>query len=193
MINLWKHQKECVEEKNRFDKCLINMWCGTGKTRVFTYSILEEKFELSVIVFPILGLINQYNFDYVNSNDFKDIWNDFEILSFCSEDDGRINNRFKNKNIKYTTQEKILKKFLRNQSNKLITVTYQSFENFVNIIKNLKININYLVYDEAHHTVGSKIQEIVYNDEEFQEFVEKTEFYTATPINRNGVTMYDKD
>ena len=64
MINLWKHQEECIQKKKDFDKCLINCWCGTGKTRIFTYSILQEKYNLSVIVFPSLGLINQYNFDY---------------------------------------------------------------------------------------------------------------------------------
>ena len=193
MINLWKHQKECVEEKKQYDKCLINCWCGTGKTRIFTYCIFEEKFDLSVIVFPSLGLINQYNLDYVNSQEFKDIWNDFKILSFCSEDDGKLNDKFKNKNIKYTTSGRTLKTFLKNENSKVITVTYQSFENFVDIIKNLNISIDYLIYDEAHHTVGSKIQEVVYNDEEFNELVEKIEFYTATPINRNGITMYDKD
>jgi len=193
MINLWKHQKECVDKKNEYDKCLINCWCGTGKTRIFTHSILNEGYDLSVIVFPSLGLINQYSFDYVNNEKFQNLWDKFEILSFCSVNDEKINLRFRGKKIKYTVYDRMLKTFLKNRCNKLITVTYQSFEKFVNIIKNMNMNIDYLVYDEAHHTVGSQIQEIVYNDIEFEQLVNKTEFYTATPINRNGIVMYDKD
>ena len=62
-----------------------------------------------------------------------------------------------------------------------------------NCIKKNNININSLYYDEAHHTNGDKIKEIVYNDIEFNKLVDKTEFYTATPVNRNGILMYDRD
>jgi len=64
---LYPHQQECVCRKRSLPKSLINMWCGTGKTRVFTYSILEDGENVNVIVFPTLGLINQFNNDYVNN------------------------------------------------------------------------------------------------------------------------------
>ena len=56
---------------------------------------------------------------------------------------------------------------LKKSGKKIVTVTYQSFKKFVAIIKKDTILINYLVYDEAHHTVGDRIQDIVYNDDEF--------------------------
>ena len=64
-INLWKHQQEAVDNKKKHKKCLINMWCGTGKTRVFVFSILEDNQKINVVVFPSLGLINQFNSDYI--------------------------------------------------------------------------------------------------------------------------------
>ena len=47
------------------------MWCGTGKTVTFTISIFEDKTSLNVIVFPSLGLINQYSNDYFLNENFK--------------------------------------------------------------------------------------------------------------------------
>ena len=35
---LYKHQKTAISQKNKYNKCLINMWCSTGKTRTFTNS-----------------------------------------------------------------------------------------------------------------------------------------------------------
>ena len=190
-IHLRDYQKECIEKKRSLPNSLIKMWCGTGKTRIFTTSIIEFAFLLNVIVFPSLGLINQYNNDYVNNHTFEEYWYEYEILSFCSaEEPGK---KKSSKKIKYTTSEQTLKTFLRKKGKKLITVTYQSFQKFVEIIKNTQNRINYLIYDEAHHTVGSQIQNVVYKDVEFKQLVDRTEYYTATPINRNGIIMYDRD
>ena len=51
-MNLWTHQQEAVNSKKDYKKCLINMWCGTGKTRVFVYSIIEDNQKNNIIVFP---------------------------------------------------------------------------------------------------------------------------------------------
>ena len=48
------------------------------------------------------------------------------------------------------------------------------------IIKETQNRINYLIYDEAHHTVGSQIQNVVYKDDEFKQLVDKTESILAT-------------
>ena len=53
------------------------MWCGTGKTRTFTIDLFINNEKTNVIVFPSLGLINQYNLDYILKEDFIDYWNDF--------------------------------------------------------------------------------------------------------------------
>ena len=43
------------------------MWCGTGKTRTFTMDIFIQGEPINVVVFPSLGLINQYCNDYILS------------------------------------------------------------------------------------------------------------------------------
>lgn len=69
-ISLRDHQRDAIKNKKDKKKCLINMWCGTGKTVTFTCSIFEDNKSLNVIVFPSLGLINQYSNDYfLNENE----------------------------------------------------------------------------------------------------------------------------
>ena len=190
---LYPHQKIAISEKNKYDKCLINMWCGTGKTRTFTISIFQDNQDLNVIVFPSLGLINQYNNDYFLNQDniFKDNFDNFQCLAFCSDDDSKL--KLKSSAIKYSTSDKICKSFMKKKDKKIVLVTYQSFEKFINICISDNIQINRLLFDEAHNLVGEKIQKIVFNNDELDNIVDKTEYYTATPVNRNGIIMYDRD
>ena len=191
--HLYKHQQEAILEKTQHPKCLINMWCGTGKTRTFTLSLFMDSLNTNVIVFPSLGLINQYNNDYFLSDDtiFSDNFSKYKCLAFCSEDDSKL--KKKSKQITYTTKETTCSTFLKKTNHKLILVTYNSFPKFVNICIDNNIRINRLIYDEAHHIVGDNIQGIVFNNPELDNIVDKTEFYTATPVNRNGITMYNRD
>ena len=190
---LYPHQKIAISEKNKYDKCLINMWCGTGKTRTFTISLFQDNQDLNVIVFPSLGLINQYNNDYFLNQDniFKDNFDNFQCLAFCSDDESKLN--CKSNKINYSTSDIRLKTFIKKKENKIILVTYQSFEKFINICISNNIRINRLLFDEAHNLVGEKIQKIVFNNDELDNIVDKTEYYTATPVNRNGIIMYDRD
>lgn len=52
-----------------YAKCLVKMFCGTGKSTIITNVLIHEKKELSVVVFPSLALISQYSADYLNSNE----------------------------------------------------------------------------------------------------------------------------
>ena len=189
---LYEHQKKAIEQQNKYKKCLINMWCGTGKTRTFTIDLFMKSDKNNVIVFPSLGLINQYCNDYALSREepFKTEFEKYNCLAFCSDDDGKLKSKGE---IKFTTDERKLNTFIKKKDKKIILVTYQSFEKFINICINKNININNLIFDEAHHIVGDKIQDIVFNNQELDAIVDKTRFYTATPINRNGITMYDRD
>jgi len=189
--HLYKHQKEAIESQ-KDKKCLINMWCGTGKTRTFTIDLFINNENFNVIVFPSLGLINQYGNDYIlNRNEpFISQFEKFNCLAFCSDDVKKLN--FPSKKIKYTTNKDTLCKFIR-KSNLIVLVTYQSFEKFINVCINENMLINNLIFDEAHHIVGDKIQNIVFNNKELDYIVDKTRFYTATPVNKNCITMYDRD
>ncbi len=189
---LREQQRDAIQNQKEHSKCLINMWCGTGKTRTFTIDLFINKENFNVIVFPSLGLINQYSNDYIlNSNEpFKTDFKRYSCIAFCSDDDGNL--KIKGK-IKFTTEETHFDRFLKQKKDKIALVTYQSFEKFINICIDKNIIINNLIYDEAHHIVGDKIQNIVFNNEELDDIVDKTRFYTATPVNKNGITMYDRD
>lgn len=211
--HLYQHQHHAIIEQNKYDKCLINMWCGTGKTRTFTIELFIGMKNINVIVFPSLGLINQYCNDYILSSEqpFQHEFSNYTCMAFCSKreskresksDSERESNPAKSLissacTISSTTEEKVLVDFLHSTRNKIILVTYQSFEKFITTCmgeyeKN-NIMIDTLIFDEAHHTVGDKIQNIVFNNDELDTIVKKTRFYTATPVNKNGVTMYDRD
>ena len=190
-ISLWKHQKKAVKQTKKYDKCLINIWCGCGKTRIIVYKIFDDKKDLNVIVFPSLGLINQFNNDYILKNEWNDKFSDYKFLSFCSDNEKQL--KIKTNKIKYTTDSIKIKKFLYESNKKLLTVTYQSFDKLVDIVTENNIKINRLYYDEAHHIVGDNIQKLVFQKNKFNSLVNKTEFYTATPINKNKITMYDRE
>jgi superfamily II DNA or RNA helicase len=185
-------QRDAIESQKDYKKCLINMWCGTGKTRTFTIDLFINNEQTNVIVFPSLGLINQYCNDYALSSEepFKTEFEKYNCLAFCSDDDGKLKSRGK---IQFTTDEKKLDTFLKKKDNQIILVTYQSFEKFINICIEKNININNLIFDEAHHIVGKKIRNIVFNNAELDAIVDKTRVYTATPVNKNGITMYDRE
>jgi superfamily II DNA or RNA helicase len=187
---LYDHQKKAIHESNKYPKCLINMWCGTGKTPTFTIDIFNHNEPTNAIVFPSLGLIQQYCKDYILSmkepyiTEFKK----YDCLAFCSDNDGKL----KSKGITFTTNEKTLQKFMK-KNNKIIMVTYQSFEKFIHVCINTQTIIHNIIFDEAHHIVGDKIQNIVFNNPELDAIVVNTRFYTATPVNKNGITMYDSE
>jgi superfamily II DNA or RNA helicase len=190
---MYKHQIATIESDAKYKKSIAIEWCGTGKTRTFTLSIFIYNQNLNVIVVPSLNLINQYNNDYILSNEepFKTEFKSFECLSFCSDDEKKL--KIKDGRVKYTTNERKLGSFLKKPKQKLILVTYQSFEKFVGVVKSSGKHIDILIYDEAHHIVGDKIQNIVFRDPEFDAVVGKTTFYTATAVNRNGIVMYDRE
>ena len=190
--HLYEHQKKAIEELDKHEKCLMNMWCGTGKTRTFTIDLFINNEKTNVIVFPSLGLINQYCNDYTLSNEepFKTEFEKYKCLAFCSDNDGKLKSKG---HIKFTTDENKLNTFLKKKNKQIILVTYQSFEKFINVCIEKNININNLIFDEAHHIVGDKIQNIVFNNNKLDAIVDKTRYYTATPVNKNGVTMYDRN
>ena len=64
---LRSYQKECYRKLRESrdledEKCLVLMFCGTGKTRVFHTFIRD--FTFSVVVFPTLALVDQ-NLDFL--------------------------------------------------------------------------------------------------------------------------------
>jgi predicted helicase len=194
-ILLRAHQKDavkCINSSLRTNnKCLVKMFCGTGKTRIVFYLMINEHRNLTVIVFPSIALITQFNIDYVNNDEWSEFTNSYNYMSICSCNE--LNDMDLQNDIKYTTDSKRIKRFLNKRPNKIVSVTYKSLENLVNCITHTNVTINLLIYDEAHHTIGSNIQQIVFDNEQFQTQTNKTIFMTATPKNDNGIKMLERN
>jgi superfamily II DNA or RNA helicase len=168
------YQKEAddaiYQELLTSNKCLVKMFCGTGKSLIMRNCKINKSKNLIVYVFPSLNLINQFYDDYLS--DIKD-----DVLK-VSSDDGS------------TTDIATIIAHLQNKriKNKIICITYQSFELLLNNLGDLKIDVCY--YDEAHHAVGQKYQTFIFGN---TSSCLKQIFFTATPKNANGIIMYDRD
>ena len=152
------------------EKCLVKMFCGTGKSRIITNVITYQQKELNVVVFPSLALINQF------SSDYSQYFCDFKIINISSEI---------LPNIKSTTNISSIKKFLKSVNRKLVLVTYQSFYVFLSCLETK--NFGSVLYDEAHHVVSPEYQKLVFKTNYFEQEL----FFTATPRNENGIIMLD--
>jgi superfamily II DNA or RNA helicase len=160
--------KAIFDELIENDKCLVKMFCGTGKSRLMRYCRIAQGKPLVVYVVPSLSLLEQFYEDYLQ--DFPSE----NILRISSEEGS-------------TTESNNIVHFLRNPENKIICITYQSFETLVHLLGDMKIDV--CIFDEAHHVVGEKCQPLIFGTN----FCDKQIFFTATPKNGNGIVMYDKD
>jgi superfamily II DNA or RNA helicase len=91
------------------NKCLVKMFCGSGKSLLMRKCKIVQNQNLVVYVFPSLSLIDQFYNDYL----------DGEIaLKISSENES-------------TTNPDVIKYFLHKTENKIICVTYQSFNTLI--------------------------------------------------------------
>jgi superfamily II DNA or RNA helicase len=150
------------------NKCLVKMFCGTGKSLLMRNCKANKNKNLVVYVFPSLNLINQFYDDYLSG---------LKNVLKISSDDGS------------TTNVTTINSYLQNAriKNKLICVTYQSFDLLLSNLGDLKIDICW--YDEAHHAVGQVYQTLIFGND----VCLKQIFMTATPKNANGIVMYNRD
>ena len=100
LILLEKHQLDATQAiKKAFletDKCLVKMFCGTGKTRIVFCEILARNF--SVVVFPSIALVTQFNTDYIMNKEWVTLLQNKNIMSVCSKDE------LSNSKVNYTTK-----------------------------------------------------------------------------------------
>jgi superfamily II DNA or RNA helicase len=193
------HQKECISNISKiFDddekNGLIKMFCGSGKSFVIYHSILEFGSNLSVIVVPSINLISQFNNDYLFDEKMKDynerkFKKEFDIMTICSKNE--LKEKDFSKEIKLTTESDKITEFLLNEDDKLILITYQSLETLFEILEENSINVDLICFDEAHHICGEKTKELLFENEYVDEYVNKMLFFTATPVNKNNICMYN--
>jgi superfamily II DNA or RNA helicase len=213
------HQQQCKDNLSKFfeteyeSKCLVKMFCGSGKSFVIYDTILAHGKDLSVVVVPSIHLITQFKRDYL-IDDEKMQYNEkyyekyFDICTICSLDE------LHDSKDTFTTDEETITDFLFTEDiEKVVLVTYQSLPKFIKIIQENEISVHLICFDEAHHILGMKMKHLLfgYDDSEFEEtwgedsnesesyenfnfldeFVKKTVFFTATPKNTNGIVMYE--
>ena len=154
------------KELQTSDKCILKMFCGTGKSLLMYKCKIVRKKKLVVYVFPSLSLIDQFCNDYLFSK---------KVLRISSDKGA-------------TTDPVQIKKFLQKKSCKIICITYQSFSVLLENLEDTKINV--CIYDEAHHAVGETYQKLIFENE--SNVCEKQVFFTATPKNANGIIMHDR-
>ena len=114
-----------------------------------------------------LSLIDQFHIDYLKEKP--------HVLKISSDKES-------------TNDTKIIINFLTKKTNKIICITYQSFELLLDNLQDNRIGI--CCFDEAHHAVGNTYQKLIFNDENL---ITKQVFFTATPKNANGIVMYDRN
>jgi superfamily II DNA or RNA helicase len=156
-------------------KCIVKMFCGTGKSRVIREVVLNQKKDLSIIVFPSLALIRQFTNDYLQTIQSQE---SHKILNISTE----ILDDFTS-----TTDPLEIKKFLKLEKQKIICITYQSLKTLVSNLENTVIGL--ACFDEAHRTTSYGVKELIYDSDKY----EKQVFFTATPINQNGIKMFERD
>lgn len=154
---------------NNSKKCLVKMFCGTGKSTIMRTCPVTHSVNLLVYVFPSLSLISQFTHDYLKTE------NPLHILKISSDDNS-------------TTECSVISAFLSQPFNKIICVTYQSFATLIDNLDDQIIDV--CIFDEAHHAVGQTYQQLIFNDCAHSN---KQIFFTATPKNTNGIVMYEKN
>ena len=175
---LRKCQIEALLSILTFVKCLVKMFCGTGKSRIITNVIIHKKQKLSVVVFPSLALITQYSKDYLKNPYFVRHFKKHEVLNVSSEHLDAVES---------TTSPSLIKKFLKGKSHKIVLVTYQSLHVLLDCLEGKKIGL--ICYDEAHHVVSDECKKLVFGTDYYENEI----YFTATPRNENGITMFDRD
>ena len=152
-------------------KCLVKMFCGTGKSKLMRRCKIVQNKKLVVYVFPSLSLITQFYNDYL----LEDAPHPPEDILCISSENGS------------TTDPDEIVRFVSRPSNCIICITYQSFKTLIDNLGNHRINV--CVFDEAHHAVGETYQKLIFEND----VCEKQIFFTATPKNANGIIMYDRE
>jgi superfamily II DNA or RNA helicase len=159
------------EELHANNKCLVKMFCGTGKSILMRRCKIVQNKKLVVYVFPSLSLIKQFNSDYLGDYPSENV--------LCVSSDSSENGS--------TTDPNQIMQFIHRPQNLIVCVTYNSFKTLIDNLGSHRISV--CIFDESHHAVGKTYQQYISDND----VCDKQIFFTATPKNANGVVMYDRD
>ncbi len=163
------------------DACIVKMFCGTGKTRIMVELIITQEKTLNVIVFPNLALIRQFLEDYLTFENCPNELNKHKQINISSEQIADIES---------TTDAVKIQKFVNQNGKKIICVTYQSLAVLLDNLCGHTIEI--CLFDEAHRTTSIENKKLIYCEPCLSRYAKRI-FFTATPVNKNGIIMYDRE
>jgi superfamily II DNA or RNA helicase len=155
---------------------IIKMFCGTGKSRIMLECVeFAERGSISAIVVPSIALITQFAQDYVLK---YGVTERCSVMCICSDNElprqgsGRSD-------ICYTTSKQRICSFLKQRQHdlaaadtavptaaaaaaaatttQLLLVTYQSFPTFYAAVKEEQVQVQLLMFDEAHHITANEV------------------------------------
>jgi superfamily II DNA or RNA helicase len=138
----YQQEADDAIHNNDQSRCLVVMFCGTGKSLVMRNCKSVQNKKLVVYVFPSLSLIEQFHSSYLMDFDQDSILR----LSSDTETDS-------------TTDPLAVIEFLDMPQNKIVCVTYQSYQTLMCCLGDNRVDVG--VYDEAHHVVGEKYQKVI--------------------------------
>jgi superfamily II DNA or RNA helicase len=165
------------------DKCIVKMFCGTGKSLLMRYCKIIQNKKLVVYVFPSLSLIDQFYTQYLSKDHLLD-----NVLRISSDVDDTPDEIRKNgRTNRSTTKPVEITQFITRPHNLIICVTYNSFKTLLDHLGSHRISV--CIFDEAHHAVGETYKQLIFETD----ICDKQIFFTATPKNANGIVMYDRE
>lgn len=165
--------KKSIKYFREHDKGRLYMPCGTGKTLVCYWIAdkLDDNKRICIVV-PSLYLLSQMYNILVELKEYKYllVGSDAEVKT-C-DDTGLL----------LSTDQTEIEKYLTNHiDNELVIITtYQSSKVLSNVCQKLKFELDFIIYDEAHKTVGSsdRLFTCLLNDDNIT--TKKRLFTTAT-------------
>jgi superfamily II DNA or RNA helicase len=186
-------QSQLVEQQ--LPRCLIKHFCGSGKSRLIIGAIILLQKQINIIVVPSLALIQQLYDDYLSIHNLPMELSQYKFLNISSKTQedllGDDYTNIEDIYIDCTTDPDVITRFLNmTEYKKLICITYQSLPVLLTNLQQHMIGL--ACFDEAHRSVGDNTKKYIY-EEEFQSKYEKQLFYTATPVNKNGITMFNRE
>jgi superfamily II DNA or RNA helicase len=194
-MSLRPHQIHAINGIADHPLCVVNHFCGTGKTHIMKALLQMMTIgEVAILVFPSLALIHQFHSNYASQ------LQQFQWLTVCSEkqDVGFV--------LPHTTQLQKVIDFLKREDSRVLTVTYDSLpivlsaisppnidedENELYDVENeFEIIVRYLMFDEAHHVTEKRNRTLLWKDNVWQvPNVKQTIFFTASLRNKSGIIM----
>lgn len=163
--------------------------CGTGKTLIAYWSVIEGKYKNIMVLVPSLYLLSGIFDSWKRESIAQNIQIDFLLVGsdvYVNDDGEYEENPLQELQYELTTDITKIKEFINKQTNniKVVICTYHSSELLINTCTELNYKFNFGLYDEAHRTCGianKKFSRIVKADIATHKL-----FLTATPKIKNN-------